>query len=265
MSLCTHVQPSYFRPFSLYWHYTIVTQARSWCESPSSGYRLMCTLLLCSSWKAPHKPKERIQAQAGEELSVNAKLIIFLRTNGTWNFSWHFHFLVIHRQSHLFRATEQMYSVHQSLFYARHFSIAAIITLKDILSSSLMPCVLSIPHFPEPPQCRTTASVYCLMGPSGLLMDFSTAQSFYFINTALPFLWLVLCLPAPLARSHQTSALIGGHSLMPAQFSATYSNLFPWEGTLLPCPAWAAFPQWPDTKSITWYICLQLCSSLYML
>lgn len=161
-----------------------------------------------------------------------------------------------------------MYSAHQSPFYAWHFSIAAIIALKDILSSSLTPRVSSSPHLPEPSQCRTTSSVYCLMGPSGMLMDSSTAQSFYFINTALPFPMACaeLCLPAPFAQSHQkTSALIGGPSLMPAQFSATLANLFPCEGTLLPCPPWAAFPPWPDTKSITWCIGLQLCSSLYVL
>lgn len=111
-----------------------------------------------------------------------------------------------------------MYSAHQGLFYAWHFGIAAIITLKDMLSSSSIPHVLSIPHFPQPSQRRTTSSVYCLMGPSGMVMDFSTAQSFYFSSTLLPFLWLVLCLPAPFAGSHQTSALTGGHSLMPAHF-----------------------------------------------
>lgn len=86
-----------------------------------------------------------------------------------------------------------MYSGHQSLFYAWHLSTAAIITLKGVLSSSLILRVLSIPHFPQPPPCRTTCSVYCLMGPSGMLMDFSTAQSFYFINTVLSLPWLVLC------------------------------------------------------------------------
>lgn len=85
----------------------------------------------------------------------------------------------------LYGYRENIYSTSEPIL-CMYFSAVETITLKGILSTNWIPHTLFILLFSQPFRCKTTYRVYCLMGPSGALTDFSTAPSFYLINTALP-------------------------------------------------------------------------------
>lgn len=188
------------------WLHTVRHQIHPWCKSTTRGCRPGCSA-------SPHHSPGQSRCARGEDLTPAAEELSsqamqsqsLPKKQELLGFSLTFSFiLVMRRQCHLFRgAQKNTYRTEPALCRALH--TAAIIVLKDVLSSSLISKILFLLCFSQLFQWKTMNSVCGLTGPSVMLPPLSAAPRVWFFDVmhgpSCP--WLGLC------HGHQLPLLHG--------------------------------------------------------
>lgn len=191
---------------NLDWLHTVRHQIHPWCKSTTRGCRPGCSA-------SPHHSPGQSRCARGEDLTPAAEELSsqamqsqsLPKKQELLGFSLTFSFiLVMRRQCHLFRgAQKNIYRTEPALCRALH--TAAILVLKDMLSSSLISKILFLLCFSQLFQWKTVNTVRGLTGPSMMLPSLSAAPRVWFFDVmhgpSCP--WLGLC------HGHQLPLLHG--------------------------------------------------------